>query len=211
MGNQPVNTPRIDRIILLTLFSSGACVAGFYAVFKLGVETTWVAIGLLISALASALLSAFAYLVPLFLAAGGRRWQPATVGLLAGVATFTLAQHIPLPSPLRAVVLPLFAAAVTATLTMKPTDWANLNSAETDRITTLRHLCISAACVIGVFVGIASGVGKPVLIALDQDVIGVLQSEKNEIAVAGAFVGGILGLITGIIAVSALSARTNSS
>ncbi len=161
------------------------------------------AILLLILVFSTTLLAAGAYFVLLTQGLVTRIWIPGAIGLAAAGVTLTLTISSRLPAPIRVVLLPILAAAIASCIAVRRRHWKTVLNAELKA--SLTQTIVVLLCVlIGLVVGLYSGVGKPVLIALDQDVVGVLPSEKREIAIIGAlFLAGVFG-IAGVISASAL-------
>ncbi len=130
-----------------------------------------------------------------------RIWIPGAIGLAAACLTLTISSR--LPAPIRVVQLPALAAAIASCIAVRKKQWKTVLNAEL-KASLAQTIAILLCVVLGFFVGLNSTVGKPVLIALNQDVVGVLRSEQREIAIIGAlFLAGVFGIV-GVILASAL-------
>jgi hypothetical protein len=161
------------------------------------------AILLLILVFSTTLLAAVAYFVLLTQGLVTRIWMPGAIGLAAAGITLTLTISSRLPASIRVVELPALAAAIASCIAVRKKQWKTVLNAEL-KASLAQTIVILLCVVIGFFVGFSSGVGKPVLIALNQDVVGVLPSEQREIAIIGAmFLASVFGIV-GVISASAL-------
>lgn len=161
------------------------------------------AILFLILVFSTTLLAVVAYFVLLTQGLVTRIWIPGAIGLAAAGLTLTLTIDSRLPAPIRFVQLPALAAAIASCIAVRKKQWKTVLNAEL-KASFAQTIVVLLCVVIGCFVGFNSGVGKPVMIALNQDVVGVLPSEQREIAVFGAlFLAGVFGVV-GVILASVL-------
>ncbi|WP_146416068.1 hypothetical protein [Crateriforma conspicua] len=203
MGTNELATAGPLKPLLYVLGGCSAVVPTLWFAMQLLGEIEGLAVLLILTVFVTALVFGITYCSTIILAFGSRRWQPAATGLVAGVAAMACAAPIALPSPIKAVWIPLATAAVAASTLIRARDLDLMN--DSPKGSVAQWLCILTTAVIGLWVGVAAEVGKPILIALNQDVVGVIQSEKIEIAVAGGIAGGAFGLVCGTLAYSAFS------
>lgn len=157
---------------------------------------------LLILVLSTTLLAAVAYFVLLTQGLVTRIWIPGAIGFAAAALTLTLTISLHLPASIRVVQLPVLVAAIASCIAVPRRQWETVLNAELKASLT-QTIVVLLCVVLGFAVGLYSGVGKPVLIALNQDVVGVLPSEKRQIAIIGAlFLAGVFG-VAGVISASA--------
>jgi membrane associated rhomboid family serine protease len=161
--------------------------------------------------LATALISAIQYFSSLIPALSLGRWQPPVCGLLVAALVITTASQYPAPPSLKVVLLPLFFGSLVSTLVMRERDWESVLADPAFKPHPVQWILISLFAVISLVVCVLSGIGKPILIALGQDVVGVMHSEKVEIAVAGGCAGFLGGLLLGAIVASMLRSSRGSA
>lgn len=126
-----------------------------------------------------------------------RRYTPFILGSVAGIATlFSLGAILnnPIPPSVRWVTLPLFVAAVVTAFSSTKKDWDTLYSSKPNfRENHWRDAALIVFGIVGATFGVLTSIGKPILTALGQNVIGTTPNENREIY----FVGGIVGFFIG--------------
>lgn len=167
-------------------------------------SSRFVAILLGLSVLLMFLISATSYGVMLSMAIGTRRCQPGIVGLLAGGLTLALTASLSFPPAVRIILIPLTVAALSGSEFLRDSDWELVGAT---RASVGEWCCIVAACALGAWIGVKRGVGKPILLILDQDVVGTTRSEQIEIAVVGGVAVAGFSLVISILAISAFWPR----
>jgi len=143
-------------------------------------------------------------MLALALALATGRWQPAAFGLMVGGVTLATASRFSLPPQVATVYLPIVATGVGAVLLFRKQDWATASDPDGSYASPSQTVLIVFSGVVGLILGVMSGIGKPLLRSLGWDVIGIIPSEQTEIAVGGGCVGAFGGIIVGVIVVSSL-------
>lgn len=153
----------------------------------------------LLLAILAATMLAICWLIVVFLdlTLAQGRLLPTFVACAAALLTALLVAHfsVTVPPSVRFVVIPLIVAAFAALLSCRRRDWELLKERPvTQRVESraMRVAMILVACLTGYVLSLTS-VGRVVLNALGQDVIGTLPREIIEIRIAGAIVGFLGG------------------
>lgn len=197
---------RLRRAFFIALGSTLAC---FMALAFLG-RPAGLSIPLILSVLATTLLGGGIYVITLCHAFVLRRWLPATAGFLLSAIALAVTSQLQLPSQVQIVLIPIVAAAFPGIILMRESDWESMETADA-KASPGMWCSISLAAIAGGWIGVATGIGKPILNALDQDIVGTLRSERIQIEITGGLVGAGLGLVIGVLCVSAIWPRRNQS
>jgi hypothetical protein len=167
-------------------------------------ENGWLLGAAFLALFATVLISAIQYIVSLIPALSLGSWQPPCCGLVAAALVIAMASQFRAPLFLKLVLLPVFFASLVSTLVMRERDWESALAEPTFKPHPVQWILMSLFAVVGCVVSVLTGIGKPILIALGQDVVGVMHSERVEIAVAGGCAGFVGGILLGTIVASML-------
>lgn len=145
------------------------------------------------------------------LAVGYRRPKAFIVGTSMGLLTFAglTCASVKIPPAVRYVELPIIIGAISAVIVISTEEWSLLLSAPRPACRSAwRDVVVAGGGILGACLGVASHLGKPVLNALHQNVVGHMTGEAIEIGVVGGIVGFIVGSFIVVIVWSCLGRRT---